>query len=277
MLVEVLESPSILFARHGRLAPADRRRARRGPRRARRRRSSRRSSARPRRRALRRRPRQRRRALSRRTRTARRGGITGAHDARRPRHDPDAAPRARVPHGAALLAPGRAGARTARGCACSATRAPGCRASSEEPHATDSEALFTRKGAARDLAPRRPLRRASPPSCARIVSEFGLIRLPRRRRGALVRGASPRSPAMRGARRRSRQARAPCSTPRATSFGEADAARIKAIERTHEPRRQGRRVLPQGAHRRRRPSSPRPPSSSTSPAPARTSTTWPTR
>ena len=44
-----------------------------------------------------------------RTRTARRGGITGADDARRPLHDPDAAPGARVPHRADVLAPGRLG------------------------------------------------------------------------------------------------------------------------------------------------------------------------
>ena len=52
-------------------------------------------------------------------------GITGPDDGRRPRHDPDAAPRARVPHRAAVLAAGRTGARTRRGCGCSATRGRG--------------------------------------------------------------------------------------------------------------------------------------------------------
>ena len=48
-----------------------------------------------------------------------------AHDARRPLHDPDAASRARVPHRADVVASARSGARTRRGCACSATRARG--------------------------------------------------------------------------------------------------------------------------------------------------------
>ena len=52
-------------------------------------------------------------------------GITGLTTRRRPRHDPDAAPRARVPHRADVVASATSGARTARGCGCSATRASG--------------------------------------------------------------------------------------------------------------------------------------------------------
>ncbi|MCK7580619.1 MAG: hypothetical protein MZV65_36585 [Chromatiales bacterium] len=60
-------------------------------------------------------------------------------------------------------------------------------------------------------------------------------------------------------------------------FSLADAERVKAIEATHQPRRQGGGVLAQGAARRQRRGAARLASSSTSPAPPRTSTTCRTR
>ena len=63
-------------------------------------------------------------------------------------------------------------------------------------------------------------------------------------------------------------------------FGADEIDELAAIERVTAARRQGRRVLPQEAarrHRARRPATPASPSWSTSAAPARTSTTCPTR
>ena len=53
------------------------------------------------------------------------GGITGPDHARRPLHDRDAAPGARVPRRRNAPGAGRLAARRARGCGCSATRASG--------------------------------------------------------------------------------------------------------------------------------------------------------
>ena len=66
------------------------------------------------------------------------------HDRRRPLHDPDAASGARVPHGADVVASATSGARRRRGCGCSATRAVrrlSCAAEQQRTRVTDDDAL----------------------------------------------------------------------------------------------------------------------------------------
>ena len=86
--------------------------------------------------------------------------------------------------------------------------------------------------AARALAARRPLRRARSPRCAAHFSEFGAD--PRAACASRSPGSSrwPTSPAIAEVAAVLRRRRARRSTAVAASFAPADAARVKAIERT---------------------------------------------